>query len=87
MSHYGVILVEYSCLRPTTHLNCPLKAYIALGTPLQLYSHVVIVRQPFKLPIGLILAMLPQGALLGHYGVMLAEKSCPGQITQLHCPL
>ena len=43
--------------RPTTHLHCPLKAHKALGTPLQFYGHVITVRQPFKLPTGLIFAI------------------------------
>jgi hypothetical protein len=48
-------------------------AYEALGTPLQLYGHVIIAQRPFKLHIGLIFAIWPQGVLWGHYGVMLAE--------------
>jgi hypothetical protein len=32
--HYGVMLAELSCLRPSTHWLCPMKAYKELGTPL-----------------------------------------------------
>ena len=51
-SKYGVILEDYHFRGPTTHLYCPLKAYKALATPLQLYGHVVFAGQPFKLPVG-----------------------------------
>ena len=57
-SHYGVMLAEKSCRGQTTPYNCTLQANKALGTPLQLYGHLVTARQPFKLPIGLI---------FGHY--------------------
>ena len=64
MSHHGVMLVVYSFLRLTTQFHCPLKAYKDLGTPLQLYGHVLVtVRQPFKLPIGLIFAHLSRGGV------------------------
>ena len=46
----------------TNHsIHCPLKSHKALETPLQLYGHVVIARQPFKLPIGLIFDHLAMG--------------------------
>ena len=41
-SKYCVMLVDYSCHGPTTHLYCPLKVYIAVAATLQLYDHVVI---------------------------------------------
>ena len=64
MSHYGVMLAEYTCLRQTTHLHCPLKVYKAVvGTHLPLFGHVVTERQPFKLPIGLILSHLTTGGV------------------------
>ena len=84
-----MMLVELSCLRPTTQLHCPLKEYKTLGKTLQLYSHVVTARRPFKLSTSLILAIWPQGVLWlwSHYGVMLVELSCVRPTTQLHCPL
>ena len=63
-SHYGVMLVELSCLRQTTKLHCPLKAYKAVGTPMQLYSHVVTAQQPFKLPTRLIFGHLATGGVV-----------------------
>ena len=70
--HYGVMLAEYLCLRPTTQLHSPLKAYKALGTPLQLHGNVVIVRQPLKLPIGSVLGNL---ATVGFVGPLRCDAS------------
>ena len=61
-SHYGVMLVKKTYLTPPTQVHSPLKAYKAIGTPLQLYHHVVTAQQSFKLPIGLIFW------LFGHRG-------------------
>jgi hypothetical protein len=36
-----------------------------LGTPLQLYSHVAIARQPFKVPNGLVFGHLATGGVVG----------------------
>ena len=43
----------------------PLKAYKALGTPTQLYSHVAIARQQFKVSTGLIFGHLATGGGVG----------------------
>ena len=59
-----MMLAVWSCLRQTTRLHCTLKAYKALGIPLQLYGHVVIARKPFKLHIGLIFGKLAIGGVV-----------------------
>ena len=64
LSLYGVMLLEQSCLRPTGQSNCPLKAYKAIGTPLQLYGNVVIAQQPFRLPIGIVFGHLATGGVV-----------------------
>ena len=64
LNHYGLMLVEYSCLRITTQLHFPLKAYKAFITPLQLYGHVVTARQLFKLPMGLIFGHFTIGGVV-----------------------
>ena len=61
---YNVILAEYTCLRLTTQLHRPLKEYKALGTPLQLYGHVVTVLHPFKLPNGLTFGYMAIGGVV-----------------------
>ena len=60
-----------SCRGPTTHLHCPVKAYEALGSPLQLYGDEFIARHSFT--IGLVLAIWPHGVLWSHYYVMNVE--------------
>ena len=88
LSYYGVMLVEQSCLGPITHLHCPLKAYKALATPVELYGNVVTARQPFKLPIGSIFGCLASwGVMWSYCDVMLVEQSCLRPITQLGFPL
>jgi hypothetical protein len=59
-----VMLVEYSCRGQTSQVYGPLKAYKELGTPLQLYGHVVTVRHTFKLPIGMIFGHLATGGVV-----------------------
>ena len=59
-----MMLVEYSCRGQTTQVYCPLKAYKALGTALQLYGHVVTVRKSFKLLIGMIFGHLATGGVV-----------------------
>ena len=49
----------------TTHLHCPLNAYKAIKTPLQLYSRMVTAQQPFKLPTSLIFGYLATGGVVG----------------------
>ena len=51
---------------------------------MQLYSHVVTVRQPFELRISLVFLghlLGTGGVLLSHYGVMLVEYFCHAQTT------
>ena len=59
-----MILVEWSCLRPTTPLHLPLKAHKSLGTHVQLYNNVVIAQQPFKFPIDSICCHLATGGVV-----------------------
>ena len=67
-----MFFVAYTCHGQSTQVYGLFKAYKALGTPLQLYGHVVTVRQPFKLPIGMIFGHLATGGVwTSHYGVML----------------
>ena len=49
---------------------------------------MVIAQEPFKLHLGSILDLRPQGVLFGHYGVMHVEESFfRWPTTYLHCPL
>ena len=59
-----MMLAESSCRRKTTMLHCSLKAYKALGKPLQLYGHVVTVLQTFKLPVSVVFGHLSTGGVV-----------------------
>ena len=79
------MLAELPCLRPAIQLYCPLKAYKALGTPLQLYGHVVTVRQEFKfLPIDTVFGHLATGGVVGPLWCDACRVAMPILTTQLY---
>ena len=84
--HYSVMLVEYSCCGPTTHLYCPSKSLVVLEHLCSCMDMWFLRDSHSSCSFVWFLAIWLQGVLWGHYDVMRVEYSCCGSTTHLYCP-